>query len=75
MLFLDIMQLLLYLYVSVLCMILIIGFCILLRVILTADGLIRAETCREYRSYEYLIKTLSIVAKQKVLLFTVCMIC
>jgi hypothetical protein len=33
------------------------------------DGLIRAETCREYRSY--LIKTLSIVAKQKVLLFTV----
>jgi hypothetical protein len=32
-------------------------------------GLIRAETCREYRSY--LIKTLSIVAKQKVLLFTV----
>jgi hypothetical protein len=27
------------------------------------DGLIRAETCREYRSY--LIKTLSIVAKQK----------
>jgi hypothetical protein len=30
---------------------------------------IRAETCREYRSY--LIKTLSIVAKQKVLLFTV----
>jgi hypothetical protein len=33
------------------------------------DGLIRAETCREYISY--LIKTLSIVAKQKVLLFTV----
>jgi hypothetical protein len=34
------------------------------------DGLIRAEICREYRSY--LIKTLSIVAKQKeVLLFTV----
>jgi hypothetical protein len=31
--------------------------------------LIRAETCREYRSC--LIKTLSIVAKQKVLLFTV----
>jgi hypothetical protein len=30
---------------------------------------VRAETCREYRSY--LIKTLSIVAKQKVLLFTV----
>jgi hypothetical protein len=29
----------------------------------------RAKTCREYRSY--LIKTLSIVAKQKVLLFTV----
>jgi hypothetical protein len=35
---------------------------------LNDDGLIRAETCREYRSY--LIKTLSIVAKQKVLLFT-----
>jgi hypothetical protein len=33
------------------------------------DGIIRAEKCREYRSY--LIKTLSIVAKQKVLLFTV----
>jgi hypothetical protein len=32
------------------------------------DGPIRAETCREYVSY--LIKTLSIVAKQKVLLFT-----
>jgi hypothetical protein len=31
------------------------------------DGLIRAETCREYRSY----LTLSIVAKQKVLLFTI----
>jgi hypothetical protein len=30
---------------------------------------IRAETCREYRSYT--IKYLSIVAKQKVLLFTV----
>jgi hypothetical protein len=30
---------------------------------------LRAETCSEYRSY--LIKTLSIVAEQKVLLFTV----
>jgi hypothetical protein len=53
--------------------VLIIGFCILLRVILTVNNntFCFATIDKVFINRSYLIKTLSIVAKQKVLLFTV----